>query len=608
MLMLLQPSRDLDAPRRVIALHLLSGLSSVALLTFGIVQVVLSLRMEHLDSSAMTMMTKGEALIGADFRHRQGERTASLLDRFNAEYHLQHCAVIGPDGVYIAHSTPALIGSTAMESTGTLNQFGEVEKHTAQTPQGRSLLLYRTPIRQGEEIVATLEAAAWPQEWWTTAISAFRHGLLFILLGVAFLTAGGYFLFCVVRPMSAIEHQLRRAAIEELGQISLESVPATSLPSIGWNKLVDEQVRRVGRQDLESKVAAGLRSHREKRSEAILRSLTDGIALTDHEERITFANPSLQGIVATGEDDVLGRTMDEVIHFAAGSAAALRFNDPLYRSQQVVAEMGKEGDMTKGVLRISRVPLIASSHDASPSHVWMVRDVTQQKLADQMRNQFVYSATHELRTPLANIKAYAETLANMKAIDIEKQKDFCNTINSEATRLSRFIDDLLSISRMETGAMSLQKHETDMMRLFEEVIGKVRPEMDGKGILFNVLIPAKLPRLYVDKDKMTITLVNMLGNAAKYTPEGGHVSFEVEWNEQSIEIHVIDSGIGIAQDEIAKIFDKFFRSNDPRVRDRTGSGLGLSIAHEIVRLHGGKMLVHSELDRGSKFTVILPTA
>ncbi len=156
--------------------------------------------------------------------------------------------------------------------------------------------------------------------------------------------------------------------------------------------------------------------------------------------------------------------------------------------------------------------------------------------------------------------------------------------------------------------MSLSKHETDMMRLFEDVLGKVRPEMDAKNIIFNVTIPAKLPKLLIDKDKMTVTLVNLLGNAAKYTPEGGHVSFEIEWHDNQLEIHVVDSGIGIAQDEIAKIFDKFFRSNDPRVRDRTGSGLGLSIAQEIVRLHGGKLLVHSELDKGSKFTVILPVA
>jgi PAS domain S-box-containing protein len=587
---------------------LLSGLASVVLLTIGLVQVVLSLKAESADSTAMTMMTKGSSLVNVDIKHRHGERMNALIDRFVIEYHLIHCGVIGPNGDYLFHSTPSKVGQAAIEPIGRLDQFGEIEKHWARDEQQNQFYLYRMPIRSGDEIIATLEGAINKEGLLTTVASAFQHGFIFIGIGLACLAAGSYFLFCAVRPLAAIETQLRRAATEPISHVALEAVKPNSVIAIGWNKLIDEQSRRVSQTDLESKVAAGLRSHREKRAEAILRSLTDGIALTDHEDRITFANPSLQGILSSAEDELLGSTMDEIMHFSAGSASALKLVDPNFRSQQVVAEVGREGDMTKGVLRVARVPLITTGPDASPSHVWMIRDITQQKLADQMRNQFVYSATHELRTPLSNIKAYAETLAHVPAIDIERQKEFCNTINAEASRLARFIDDLLSISRMETGGMSLLKHETDMMRLFEDVLGKVKPEMDAKNILFNVSIPAKLPKLQVDKDKMTVTLVNLLGNATKYTPEGGHVSFEIEWQESQLEIHVVDSGIGIAQDEIAKIFDKFFRSNDPRVRDRTGSGLGLSIAQEIVRLHGGKLLVHSELDKGSKFTVILPVA
>jgi PAS domain S-box-containing protein len=607
-MMLLQPTAELEAPRRVVTLHLLFGLGSVALLTLGLVQVVLALRSESLDSTAMTMMAKGASLVGSDLRHRQGERIPSLLERFTLEYHLAHCAVIGPNGAYLYHTIPGQVGEPAIESKGNIARFGEIEKHWTDAVDGKTLYLYRMPIRTGEEIVATIEGAMASHDSWLTIASAFRHGFLFISLGSALLVAGCYFLFRTVRPIAVIEEQLRRAATSDISKTPFEPVPSHSVISIGWNKLITEQSRRVSQSDLESKVAAGLRSHREKRAESILRSLTDGVALTDHEDRITFANPSLLGVLAMSEDDLLGRSMDAVFHFAAGSPAARKLLDAQFRAQQVVAEVGRDGDMAKGVLRVARVPLLAGVQDASPSHVWMIRDVTQQKLADQMRNQFVYSATHELRTPLANIKAYAETLANMRSIDVEKQKEFCNTINTEATRLSRFIDDLLSISRMETGGMSLQKHETDMMRLFEDVVVKVRPEMDAKNILLNIAVPAKLPKLVVDKDKIAVTLVNLLGNAAKYTPEGGHVSFEVECNDHQLEMHVIDSGIGIAQDDIAKVFDKFFRSNDPRVRDRTGSGLGLSIAHEIVRLHGGKMLVHSELDKGSKFTIILPVS
>jgi two-component system phosphate regulon sensor histidine kinase PhoR len=469
------------------------------------------------------------------------------------------------------------------------------------------LAIYRAPLREGDQIFVTVEVGIPKGSFWHKIASASEHGLLFILIGLVACGVGSSFLWMVLKPLASIERQLRAAATDNVAEMPLQTVPATSLAAIGWNRMLDEMTRRTSGGNLQERVATGLRSHREKRAEAILKSLTDGVALTDHEDRITFVNSALLGILNLTDDALLGRTMDEFFQFAAGAGPSRKFLDSQFRAQQVIAEVGRNGDMAAGVLRIARVPLVTQGQEGALNHVWMIRDVTQQKLADQMRNQFVYSATHELRTPLANIKAYAETLAETRFSDIEKQKQFCNTINVEATRLSRFIDDLLSISRMETGAMSLQKYETDVARLLDEVVDKVRPEMDAKRIAFNTLLPPKLPKLMLDKDKINVTLVNLLGNAAKYTPEGGNVSLEVEWANDLLQIHVVDSGIGIAQQDLAKVFDKFYRSNDPRVQDRTGSGLGLSIAQEIVRLHGGKIAVHSELDKGSKFTVVLPT-
>jgi two-component system phosphate regulon sensor histidine kinase PhoR len=240
------------------------------------------------------------------------------------------------------------------------------------------------------------------------------------------------------------------------------------------------------------------------------------------------------------------------------------------------------------------------------AHVWMLRDVTQQKLAEEMRDQFVDTATHELRTPLANIKAYAETLALADVIDIEQQKQFLNTINSEATRLARFVDDLLSVSSMELGSLSLNKQVTDLGRMLNEVITKIQPQIDEKELTLEVVLPEKMPEPELDKDKIATVLVNLLGNAVKYTPEGGRVIFRVNVTDQDIEISVEDTGVGIAKDEVGKVFEKFFRSNDPRVQEQTGTGLGLALAQEVVRLHGGEIGVESEINKGSTFTVKLP--
>jgi two-component system phosphate regulon sensor histidine kinase PhoR len=276
------------------------------------------------------------------------------------------------------------------------------------------------------------------------------------------------------------------------------------------------------------------------------------------------------------------------------------------RDHSVVTELVRGVNGQRCVIRVARHPICIVGGGKQEAHVWTARDVTQQKLAEEMRDQFVDTATHELRTPLANIKAYAETLALADVIDVEQQKQFLNTINSEATRLARFVDDLLSVSSMELGSLSLNKQVTDLGRMLNEVLSKIRPQVAEKQLTLEVLLPEKLPEPVLDKDKVATVLVNLLGNAVKYTPAGGRITFRVHATDQQLEIDVEDTGVGIAEDEVAKVFDKFFRSGDPRVQEQTGTGLGLALAQEVVRLHGGRISVDSELNKGSTFTVLLP--
>jgi signal transduction histidine kinase len=139
-------------------------------------------------------------------------------------------------------------------------------------------------------------------------------------------------------------------------------------------------------------------------------------------------------------------------------------------------------------------------------------------------------------------------------------------------------------------------------------VDKVRPQLDQKAIEFELQLPAKLPELLLDKDKISAAIVNLLGNAAKYTPHGGKVLLHVEPGRNEIRIHVEDTGYGIAPEEVGKVFNKFFRSDDQRVRDITGTGLGLSFAQEVLRLHGGRIALQSELNKGSRFTITLPAS
>jgi signal transduction histidine kinase len=270
-----------------------------------------------------------------------------------------------------------------------------------------------------------------------------------------------------------------------------------------------------------------------------------------------------------------------------------------------VFELHRTSELRDGVLRIAR-HLTTDPESGGQRVVWSIRDVTQQALVDESRQGFVSLATHELRTPLANIKAYAETLAIHEGIDVEKQKEFCNIINSEATRLSRFVDEMLNISQIESGSMIFDRRETDLERMLQDIVEHVRPQMDKKQISLEIKVPPKFPSLRLDKDKFESALVNLLGNAAKYTPAGGRVRFDVQLRGQNIDFIVTDNGIGISKEEQTRVFEKFFRSGDRRVREVDGNGLGLTFTQEVVQSHGGRLTLESELNQGSTFTVSLP--
>jgi PAS domain S-box-containing protein len=431
---------------------------------------------------------------------------------------------------------------------------------------------------------------------------------LTIIAPLIILLVGSLGLRQAINVYSEVERQLCQIADSpSTTEIALRPIVDGNTLAAGWNRVSEHIASHHAMTDLEGRLTQSLDGLNQRRLEEALSSLSDGVAMTDSEGTITFANRSFDAILASseGDGDLVGRRLADVLASAVPrevSRIQERLGQPI---SAMVFELRRGEDAADGALRIERSPLMSQGEQTTAS-VWTVRDVTQQRLAEATRNQFALTASHELRTPLTNIKAYAETLSLEDDIDVEQQKEFCNIIHAEATRLARFVDDMIDVSQMESGALSLARSETDVARLLEEVIEHVQPELRRKRIDFTASLPPKLPKLNVDKDKIAASLVNLLGNAAKYTAEGGQVGIQVQIADRSLLIHVEDGGIGIAEEELPKVFDKFFRSSDARVQAITGSGLGLAFTHEVVRMHGGQLTVHSEFDKGSKFTVQLP--
>ncbi|QEG43478.1 PAS domain-containing sensor histidine kinase [Roseimaritima ulvae] len=431
-------------------------------------------------------------------------------------------------------------------------------------------------------------------------------GAVAVPLGV--LLVGGWMLRNVTRVPGSIEGQLRNLA--EQTAVPLQPLKESGPVAAGWNSLLSRLNRHDAAHSLADRLTEAFCQSGGSRWEAAFMNLPDGFAITNESGTIEACNPALLRVLRLPSDQAItGRNLQHLLQQWTGETDNPALQQLAQSSCKITCELRCGSTTAEGVLRVARCG-IADSQDSGTSQglVWNIRDNTQQRLSEEMRNEFVFTATHELRTPLANIKAYAETLTLDMDLDIEKQKGFFNIINAEATRLARFIDELLDVSQMESGSMGVVRHETDLERLLQEVFEHVQPQARKQQLELESVLPPKLPKVQADKDKLAAAMVNLLGNAIKYTPQGGQVRLKVEQDKQYVHLQVEDTGIGIHEDEISRIGEKFFRCHDERIQDIPGSGLGVAFAQEVARLHGGKLSIRSQLNEGSQFTLSLPAA
>jgi two-component system phosphate regulon sensor histidine kinase PhoR len=431
--------------------------------------------------------------------------------------------------------------------------------------------------------------------------------LFTVIAPLVLLGLGAVVLSRTARLNALIEEQLHGAAFVSAPlEETLRTLPESSPMARAWNNLVQQIRNQQTLSGLESRLSDFGSTVELQRWESLFNSLPDGLAIADRRQNVILANNSARALLRLPTDQLPpGKNILNLLEAVLPAETAQQLQQLASGPVAFSCELKKGTELAAGVWRVSRTPLVGNTTDDSQS-IWTIRDITQQRLAEEMRNQFVFTATHELRTPLANIRAYAELLATQDEIPLDQQKDFYNIINGEATRLSRFINDLLNISQMETGSFAIVRHETDVERLVDEIVNHVSPQATQKRQRLDCHLPPKCPKIAVDKDKLSAALVNLLGNAIKYTPDEGRVQFRVEPDHNQVRFLVEDTGIGISAEELPRLFQKFFRSSDSRVREITGSGLGLAFSQEVARLHGGKLSVTSELNKGSLFTLTLP--
>jgi len=581
---------------------------AVTWLTVGVVFIVHAILTSRTESHSLSVVGKAAAELQVAYARTGYDNFNELIQQLRRDNQLTTAAVLNVEGKFAAHTNPAMIGMPAAKQAGQEMRWGNVEATRFLTPQERTLVEYRVPLMVGPEAVGELWISSPAPDLWTTAMDAAEKAPMAVVVPLLLVGVGAMFLRRIAQPIAGVHHQLIDLSRQAPnGDLACEKLPPSTPANIGWNRLIDEmqQSQQAGAQpSVTERVSAAIQNRKQQESLHILQQLADGLAVTDPEGRITFANRAVAALLGESveADDSLGNSLAAYLAGRIDNPEALEVFAAGGSDRSARTEVTRSSGDRKRILNVARQPI----DGGASGHVWSLRDVTQQKMADEMRGQFIDSATHELRTPLANIKAYSETLAMMDDVDLEQQKEFCNTINSEATRLARFVDDLLSVSSMEVGSMTINRQNVNLARLFDEVVDKVRPLTVAKSQQFAVHLPEKLGETLLDKDKVSAMLVNLLGNASKYTPQGGDIALHVKVSEGLLSVGIEDSGVGISEEELGHVFDKFFRSKDPRVQNETGTGLGLSLAREIVRLHGGELTVKSTVDKGSIFVATLP--
>lgn len=389
--------------------------------------------------------------------------------------------------------------------------------------------------------------------------------------------------------------------------------PTLGAEAIAWNALVNDRER--ARKDTMADRAREMLGRRKQARgdlDAACDAMSQGLVLVDEAGRVKYANGAAATYLRTDREKLMAADLSQVIGVekviaairdVAGGSLRRRVVIDVERTPDAAVRQAAGDSVAGGVLRFSVRPV--RREDAASAMI-VIEDITQQRAAEAARHSFVAQATHELRTPLTNIRLYVETAIEDGESDPSIRTKALNVINGEARRLERIVGEMLSVAEIEAGAFKLKVDDVRLDQLFEELRHDYDEQAKDKQIALSFVLPPKWPVLMGDRDKVAIALHNLVGNALKYTTVGGSVTVRVDCDEKEVAVAVADTGIGIAPDECERVFERFFRSADGRVSKITGTGLGLTIAREAARLHGGDITLESQLNKGSTFTLTLP--
>jgi signal transduction histidine kinase len=322
-----------------------------------------------------------------------------------------------------------------------------------------------------------------------------------------------------------------------------------------------------------------------------------------------MANPTAESLLGITKQDI-GKPIKEVVK----NEHLLSLVKNIPQDPEGVIEKDIElvsaVEATKKVLRTSSA-VVADPDGNTVGMVTTLNDITKQKELDNLKSTFVANVSHELRTPLVSMDKSISLILSKTAGEINKdQEQFLSIAQRNLKRLGLLINDLLDLSKLEAGKLQLKRELSGIKKVIEESVEGLNTWAATKGITLEKAVQEGLPELNIDPNRLIQVLNNLIGNAIKFTPKEGKVTIEAKLgeNNREIQVSVIDTGIGIPKENLPKIFSKFYQIGERSASDIGGTGIGLSIAKEIVELHGGRIWVESEHGHGAQFKFVLPVS
>jgi two-component system phosphate regulon sensor histidine kinase PhoR len=436
---------------------------------------------------------------------------------------------------------------------------------------------------------------------------------------------GVFLLLCGAGGLMGMARAMRRRALASLHQALQDRANRRSPTPDGspdeadlrpiW-QAVEQHVANVERRMLELleqhkqlTLQHSLAETQKRQIEAIFESLPDAVLVTDAFDQVSLANPAAEQLLHFSLRDNLRKPVGDVF---ADQTLVRHITDARQTDSRSVRRRA-EHEVDGRVFAMTFSP-VANHHETPCQHaenrcvLTVFRDITQEREAAKNKSHFVAQVSHELRTPLSSIQAYVEMLVDGEAADEKIRREYYEIIHASTDRLSRLIDNVLNISRIEARTVRVNKAPVALTMIVREAVDTLRPQAEEKGLTLTEELTPVIYQVAADRDLILQAVLNLLSNAIKYTPAGGkvHVRMAPHEENRTILVEVIDTGAGIPQQDLPRVFEKFFRVEATKNAVK-GTGLGLNLVKQIVEtIHGGQVTLTSEVGKGSIFGVVLP--